>query len=249
MDIAMWAGKERQWIAILERAQEMIVKWPALQAGIDAHYSILADFPEEDYRRVFLMADWLFANPNSGLYPRQLPVAGVDSKWLEGRKGTIARLVTAIRGDINDTDFYRVCGLKPLPKSMRIRLLDPALRQRCGGLGDITAPIEEIAQLDIGIDMVLILENLQTGLALGDLPGTAAIMGLGYGVDVLSRLPWVMAARKAVYWGDLDTHGFAILSCPYSCAAAEFHPNGRGDSTKAPLTLGSRRPAACRAGI
>jgi hypothetical protein len=31
-------------------------------------------------------------------------------------------------------------------------------------------------------------------------------------VDVLSRLPWVMAARKAVYWGDLDTHGFAILN-------------------------------------
>lgn len=29
--------------------------------------------------------------------------------------------------------------------------------------------------------------------------------------DVLARLPWVMRA-SCTYWGDLDTHGFAILS-------------------------------------
>ena len=33
----------------------------------------------------------------------------------------------------------------------------------------------------------------------------------GYAVDVLSRLPWLTSAR-IVYWGDLDTHGFAILN-------------------------------------
>ena len=34
---------------------------------------------------------------------------------------------------------------------------------------------------------------------------------LGYGVDVLGRLPWVTKAN-CIYWGDLDTHGFAILN-------------------------------------
>jgi hypothetical protein len=36
-------------------------------------------------------------------------------------------------------------------------------------------------------------------------------MGLGYGVGTLARVPWVMRAR-CTYWGDLDTHGLAILS-------------------------------------
>jgi hypothetical protein len=36
-------------------------------------------------------------------------------------------------------------------------------------------------------------------------------MGLGYGVGALASVPWVMRAQ-CVYWGDLDTHGLAILS-------------------------------------
>jgi hypothetical protein len=58
---------------------------------------------------------------------------------------------------------------------------------------------------------VLIVENLQSGLALQDTPGTVAVMALGYGVDLLAQLPWVARAH-CIYWGDIDTHGFAILS-------------------------------------
>jgi hypothetical protein len=36
-------------------------------------------------------------------------------------------------------------------------------------------------------------------------------MGLGYGVDVLGKIPWLNRAR-CIYWGDIDTHGFAILN-------------------------------------
>ena len=58
---------------------------------------------------------------------------------------------------------------------------------------------------------MLIVENLQTGLALADLPGAVAFLALGYGVDLLSQLPWV-GASSCTYWGDIDTHGYAILS-------------------------------------
>ena len=37
------------------------------------------------------------------------------------------------------------------------------------------------------------------------------IHGGGYSVDLLARLPWLHASR-VVYWGDLDSHGFAILA-------------------------------------
>jgi hypothetical protein len=38
-----------------------------------------------------------------------------------------------------------------------------------------------------------------------------AIFGSGYTVAGLGRVPW-LAACEVHYWGDLDTHGFAILS-------------------------------------
>ena len=211
-DIATWAGAAVLWATILWRAVQVVKAWPRLAGTVADHYAILADYGAQDYDLVFVMVNWLAENPASGFYPRQLPVLGVDGKWLESRKGAIMRLLCAVQGRVPGTDFHETCGLKALPATLRIRLLDPELRRRCGGLGDITAPVADLAQLDIGVTTVLIVENLQSGLPLPDLPGTAAIMALGYGVEALARLPWVAAAGRAVYWGDLDTHGFAILN-------------------------------------
>ena len=38
----------------------------------------------------------------------------------------------------------------------------------------------------------------------------ARIAGLGYAVDLLSNVSW-LRAREIHYWGDIDTHGFAML--------------------------------------
>ena len=158
------------------------------------------------------MVAWIEKNPASNLYPRQLPVSGLDSKWLEKRKGLLADLVDAVRGKSSDEgDFFIRCGLKAPPQLIRLRILDDSLRQLVGGLGDISVPWEQLAELDLLVSNVVIVENLQTGLAFEDLPGSVVIMQLGYGVDVLVRLPWVAKAH-CVYWGDLDTHGFAILN-------------------------------------
>ena len=42
-------------------------------------------------------------------------------------------------------------------------------------------------------------------------PDVLAIFGGGYAIDLLPALPWI-ANQPLHYWGDLDTHGFAILS-------------------------------------
>jgi len=55
------------------------------------------------------------------------------------------------------------------------------------------------------------VENLQTGLALPEMSGTVAVMGMGYAVESLGALHW-LATADCAYWGDIDTHGFAILS-------------------------------------
>jgi hypothetical protein len=162
------------------------------------------------------MLKWIYANPDSNLYPRQIPVAGIDSKWLESHKKIVCELTVTIKG-ISNTDFFKACGLKPPPQLIRMRILDPQLRNRIGGLYDISVPCEEAANLVIKPTRVFIVENLQTGLAFQDLPGSVVIMGLGYGVDVLEKFSWLhnmprSSAPQCIYWGDIDTHGFAILN-------------------------------------
>jgi hypothetical protein len=135
----------------------------------------------------------------------------MDSKWLEPRKNVVAELVAASAGDAGSgKDFHQLCGLKRAPSLVRMRVLDPALRAMVGGPGDISAPVESLAGIPWQPSTVIIVENLQTGLALEDMPGAVAFMGLGYAVEALAAVPWIDNAA-CLYWGDIDTHGYAIL--------------------------------------
>lgn len=210
-EVAMWIGESARWERAQSRYQTLTARWPVLTRQLPRYFDVLADYSEADFRRLAEMLDWIANNPNSNLYPRQLPVSGLDSKWLDGRKGLLTDMVAAIQDDTSrDLDFYRRCGLKAPPLLVRMRVLDQSLRARIGGVGDITAPVEDLAIIDLPASHVFIVENLQTGLAISDIPGAVVFMRLGYNVDVLARLPWLSRA-KCVYWGDLDTHGFAIL--------------------------------------
>lgn len=211
-EIAQWIGEAHRWNRAQQRYSDLIARWPQLFDKLPRYFAILADYSEGDYHRLINMVDWIEKNPASNLYTRQLPVSGLDSKWVERRKGLLADLVDALQGrSTTEGDFYGRCGLKAPPQLIRLRILDDSLRQRVGGLSDISAPWEQLAELDLPVSKVFIVENLQTGLAFDDLPEAIVIMQLGYGVDVLGRLPWVAKAH-CIYWGDLDTHGFAILN-------------------------------------
>ncbi len=211
-EVAQWIGEVDRWDRAQQRYRDLIGRWPQLANRLPRYFAILADYSEADYQRLVDMVAWIEKNPASSLYPRQLPVSGLDSKWLEKRKGLLADLVDSVQGESSsEGDFFQRCGLKAPLQLIRLRILDNSLRQRVGGLSDLSVPWEQLAELDLPVSNVFIVENLQTGLAFNDLPRAVVIMHLGYGVDVLARLPWVARAH-CIYWGDLDTHGFAILN-------------------------------------
>jgi len=192
----------------------MVARWPLLGQGtaLASKFDVLADYAGEDFERLMALLAWLEANPKSGLYLRQLPVEGLDTKWLEKRTGLVAALLRALRVPVeaDEGDFHELCGLLKPAHRVRVRLLCPTLRAMVGGVCDIEAPVGELAALPIAPVAVLIVENLETGLALPDLPGVAVVMRLGNAVSALGTLPWLQEA-DTVYWGDIDTHGFAIL--------------------------------------
>ncbi len=162
-DVVSWIGEVEAWSNALEHYKTLIQRWPTLIDILPKYYNVLANSDDGNFLRITEMLSWICANPCSGLYPRQIPVAGVDSKWLEFHKGLICDLVLAIRGT-SERDFFRACGLKPPPQLIRMRILDPEMRSRFSGLCDISASWEEIANLDIKPTHVFIVENLQTGL-------------------------------------------------------------------------------------
>jgi hypothetical protein len=185
----------------------------ALRRG--RHFDWLADAPDVEFKRLVAVLRWLIAHPGSGLYVRQLPIPGIDTKWIGANRSGLVDLLAqhqeAEPADLRDADLHQLAGLRHEPDVMRLRILDPALRTAIGGLGDITAPIEQIAALPLVPERVFIVENLQTGLAFDDLPGAVCFMARGYAVDAFGAIPWLRGCPWH-YWGDLDTHGFAILS-------------------------------------
>lgn len=212
-DVAVWTSQERRWARASARFEGLCTAWPVLRSrsGLVRHFDILADYSEADFERLKGVLSWFVANPASGMYVRQLPIEGIDTKWLEKRTGVVTELLALLRGDKLRQDFHDACGLRRMPHRIRMRILCSELRRTVGGIADLEVPVEQLAAIALKPKAVLIVENQETGLALPDMEGVVAFMRLGNSVGALGGIPW-LACTPCVYWGDIDTHGLAILS-------------------------------------
>lgn len=209
--LARIIGETARWRRACTRRDFLQERWRNLvgSPALARNFDILSDYPEGDFQRLVTLLAWLTAGNDTAVYLRQLPVPGLDTKWFEGRKGLVADLLAAVQGT-EARDVYTMCGLvRPSPR-VRMRVLCPILRATIGGLCDIEAPVSEIAGLSIRPSGVVIVENLVSGLALPDIPGAISFMKLGKAVSLLGSISWLKECRP-LYWGDIDTHGFAIL--------------------------------------
>lgn len=185
----------------------------------------LTDLPEADYARLTAAVTWLNANPTSGLLIRQLPIEGMDTKWLARH----ARLVLALLGDETATDsddsdepaltmsrrreIHRRLGLRTPPELVQIAVPCPSLRKQIGGMRHLAASIEDLNAWPDQPDVVVIIENKETAYALTtDHPGMIVLHGEGFDVATYARLNWVHhTATKVIYWGDIDLAGLHFL--------------------------------------
>ncbi len=76
---------------------------------------------------------------------------------------------------------------------------------------DITVTQATFARLELPVTRVFITENEINFLAFPDVPEAMVIFGAGYGFENLASVEW-LRNRVIHYWGDIDTHGFAILN-------------------------------------
>lgn len=215
-EVAMLAEQAGRWrrAAARHHLLSTVCFWLPGRPSPQRLFDALADYSDVDFERLLSLMVWLSEHPASGLQLRQLPIAGLDTKWVEQRRGLIIDLMqcrlTQPSGDQTGRDLHALLGLARQPTRMRLRLLGDDLRRRVGGLCDIEAPVEELAALPIAPRLAFVVENLESGLALPAVAGAVALLKLGHAVSLLRLLPWLRASRVMV-WGDIDTHGFAIL--------------------------------------
>jgi hypothetical protein len=74
---------------------------------------------------------------------------------------------------------------------------------------EVNAELRSLRSRKSNIPRVNLVENEITYLAFPLTEGAMVIFGAGYAVPVLEPLGW-LAGVDLVYWGDIDTHGFAI---------------------------------------
>ncbi|HEY4542655.1 MAG TPA: DUF3322 domain-containing protein [Noviherbaspirillum sp.] len=178
------------------RALELAAHWPAL-------LDVVA---------------WIAAHPRPGIYLRQVDIPGVHTKFLEAHRGVLSELLDlALPSDTIDSsfsgtnNFARRYGFRDKPARVRFRLLDPGHVLAVPGTEqDFTVCSDTFARLSPGVTRVFITENEINFLAFPPLADSLIVFGAGYGFDMLDQAEW-LHERTVFYWGDIDTHGFAIL--------------------------------------
>lgn len=159
---------------------------------------------------------WMQAHPRPDVYLRQVDIPGVHSKFIEAHRSVLAELFDLILPpdavDVSASGvsgFAARYGFRHKPLRIRFRFLDP--RQIASAPGqDITLDAASFARLNPAAARVFITENEINFLAFPLLTDSLVIFGSGYGFEMLSQVEWLSRCR-IYYWGDIDTHGFAIL--------------------------------------
>jgi hypothetical protein len=115
----------------------------------------------------------------------------------------------------NKTDFNKHFNLKYDENLIRFRILDPEIAlELFSGVDDLSIPQSQFNQLEIPCSRVFVLENktsILNFLTLPSLEDSIAIFGKGFGIEALKEAEW-LSSKQIIYWGDIDPHGFQILS-------------------------------------
>ncbi|GMU52627.1 MAG: hypothetical protein AMXMBFR33_17730 [Candidatus Xenobia bacterium] len=159
------------------------------------------------------VTSWLKVNPRPGVFVRQVDFPGVHTKFIEQHKTVLRELLElALPAEAVDAEagnFEGRFGFLQKPTRVRFRLLD-SVQELPPELTDLSLARDEFARFAPSVSRIFIAENEINVLAFPRLPDSLVVFGSGYLVETMDRATW-LKDRPIYYWGDIDTHGFAIL--------------------------------------
>lgn len=192
-------------VARLRELLELTAVEPRIRTWVAAQ-PLRALAAKVDWQAVLAAYAWLDRHRGSGRYLREISAPGVDTKFVEQHRALLARLLDV---PSSTAGFATALGLQTKPELIRLRC-DAGFLGLPHAISDVSFVAAELACARVSVSRAVIVENETTFLSLPVPHEGVLIWGKGFDVDRAGSLPWLQDAAVH-YWGDLDTHGFAIL--------------------------------------
>ncbi len=213
----LWIGKRSEWQRFSTLVELTRQECPPILPWLEKR-PLQALALTDAWPRLLAVIAWLKNHPQPAIYVRQVDIPGIHSKFIEAHRAVLIELLDlalpASSVDGAQTGVARFAlryGFLDKPARIRLRVLDPGMEIITGIFSpDVTLDAASFSRLQLEAKRVLVTENEINFLALPHLPETMAIFGSGYGWEALARARWLEQCNIH-YWGDIDTHGFAIL--------------------------------------
>ncbi len=188
----------------LDRARQLAARLSAAGALLNPR-TLRAGYllRDNDFEVLISAIGWLAEHPDASSWTlRQLPIPGMHSKWLDTH-GALLRDVTG-----------RDVRTEVLPRLtvMHLTYVDPGYLAGGGRRHDAwtTGDGHHLAYQP---RLVLVVENRDSRLWFPPVRDAIVVEGAGKAAAaLLAQVPWIRAAERVFYWGDLDTDGYAILN-------------------------------------
>ncbi len=186
----------------LVRHQEKVCS-PAVEGGIDSFWNTIC-----------LCVNWLYENPQSNLYLRSVPLE-VHSKFIENNQSLIHSLLTSEK-ITKERTFIKQHGLADKPSFIRFRLLDRLELAEGFKPTEMILTAEDFKKLPLArflkdITRIIVIENEMVYLSFPKVKNTICVWGHGFTAGQFKSFAW-LDKYELFYFGDLDEHGYDILS-------------------------------------
>jgi hypothetical protein len=224
-DFLRFTGKQREFDVFTDAVSRLRAAFPSLENWLRSNVRALIE-AAPDLDGLLRVLQFFYGNPRPNRFARELPLP-VDTKFIERYQGLLRGWFDivlpphTIRAD--EEHFERRYGLCYAEPHLLVRLLDPALEQELGWpCSELSLPLHTLGAMPVRADLAIIVENKVNLLTLPSFPRGIGLGGLGHGAVILRYLSW-LNDMQIVYWGDLDTEGFEILS-----SVRAVFPHARG---------------------
>ncbi len=215
-DFLQFLGKEKEVELFIKDCQTIYAHFSELKDWIIKNPAKIIE-QQGKWESILRVCNYFKNCPKPNIYSREIP-ANVHTKFIELNQSIIAELLDIIIQNyvnFNEKGFEKRFNLKFVEPLIRFKVLDKEISQTYfSNLDDISIPVSQFESLKLPLRQVLIVENkttLYTTLTLPKMDKTIAIFGQGNAVTNIQNAKW-LNELAVLYWGDIDVHGFEILS-------------------------------------
>ena len=177
------------------------------------HLEQIERYSQQEWQWLIQLIEQLKPNIGAGLYLRALPLSAVNTKILEQN----LLLTEVICNVLYDDEIVLAGGLLAWldcldsPKGwLTIKPVCPNVQEKLGGLPVFQLSTEVLDQFELPAERIIVVENIQSGLACPNLENSIVVCGGGKNISWMNA-KWLQH-KQVFYWGDIDSEGLNILS-------------------------------------